>query len=252
MTVLVQSSSVVASALTPLVGLGLVTVERVFPMMLGANIGTTSTAILAAFATSGNKLDAAFQIALCHFFFNITGILIWYPLPFMRKVPIAIARFLGRITARYRWFAFAYILIMFFFVPLTVFALSLPGWYLLAAVGIPFLLVVITVLIVNVLQRKKPNWLPARLRTWDFLPEPLRSLEPLDRQITRLSQFCSCCKCCKKCLEEDEPAEIYLDSEDFLEERERRRSSAFLKLESRKNSTPYDNKTGGIQFQTAL
>lgn len=195
-TMLVQSSSVVASALTPLVGIGLVTVERVFPMMLGANIGTTSTALIAAFATSGNKLVSAFQIALCHLFFNLSGILIWYPIPFMRRVPIRIARFLGRITSRYRWFAVVYILGMFFVAPLIVFALSIPGWEVLAAVGIPFLILVLTIIIINILQDHKPQWLPARLRTWEFLPEPLRSLRPLDRQITRLMSFCTCCKCC--------------------------------------------------------
>lgn len=40
MTFLVQSSSVFTSALTPLVGLGVLTVERVYPLTLGSNIGT--------------------------------------------------------------------------------------------------------------------------------------------------------------------------------------------------------------------
>ena len=61
---LVQSSSVVASGLTPLVGLGLVTVERVFPMLLGANIGTTSTAMLAAFAAPSERFRDTFQVSL--------------------------------------------------------------------------------------------------------------------------------------------------------------------------------------------
>ena len=39
MTVLVQSSSVFTSTLTPLAGTGLVTLERVYPMTLGSNIG---------------------------------------------------------------------------------------------------------------------------------------------------------------------------------------------------------------------
>ena len=211
-TILVQSSSVVASALTPLVGVGLVTVERVFPMMLGANIGTTSTALLAAFATSGDKLVSAFQIALCHLFFNLTGIIIWYPIPFMRRVPIRLARFLGRVTSRYRWFAFMYILIMFFIAPLIVFGLSIPGWYILAIVGIPFILLLLTIAIINILQNHKPHWLPVRMRTWDFLPEPLRSLAPLDRQITKLITFCSCCKCCASLTQEDKD---YLESSSF-------------------------------------
>ena len=29
------------------------------------------------------------QVALCHLFFNIFGIIFWYPIPFMRRVPLA-------------------------------------------------------------------------------------------------------------------------------------------------------------------
>ena len=43
MTVLVQSSSVFTSALTPLVGIGCLKLERMFPLTLGSNIGTTFT-----------------------------------------------------------------------------------------------------------------------------------------------------------------------------------------------------------------
>ncbi|ELU11624.1 hypothetical protein CAPTEDRAFT_125820, partial [Capitella teleta] len=193
-TMLVQSSSVVASALTPLVGLGVVSVERVYPMMLGANIGTTSTAILAAFAASGDSIQASFQIAMCHLFFNLTGIIIWYPLPFMRSVPISLAKYLGSVTSEYRWFAVMYLIMMFFLIPLTIFALSIPGWYVLAAVGIPIILLMIAIGIINIIQSKKPNWLPAKMRTWEFLPEPLRSLKPLDRIVTRV--LGCCCKCC--------------------------------------------------------
>ena len=238
-TMLVQSSSVVASALTPLVGIGLVTVERVFPMMLGANIGTTSTALLAAFATSGDKMVSAFQIALCHLFFNLTGILIWYPVPFMRRVPIRLARFLGRITSRYRWFAGMYILIMFFIAPLIVFALSIPGWYVLAAVGIPFIIVIVAILVINLLQDKRPGWLPSFLRTWEFLPEPLRSLAPLDRQVTKLMGLCQCCACCRAIDQSMDKYEIgrrisiYETVEDSVEDFRK-----FANISEGKNKTP--------------
>merc|ERR1712024_159790 len=77
LTVLVQSSSVFTSTLTPLAGTGLVTLERVYPLTLGSNIGTTTTSLLAALASSGNE-RAALQIALVHVLFNITGIAIFY------------------------------------------------------------------------------------------------------------------------------------------------------------------------------
>jgi solute carrier family 34 (sodium-dependent phosphate cotransporter) len=40
-TMAVQSSSITTSVLTPLVGMGLIRLEQMFPMTLGANIGTT-------------------------------------------------------------------------------------------------------------------------------------------------------------------------------------------------------------------
>ncbi len=196
LTMLVQSSSVVASALTPLVGLGVVTVDRVFPMMLGANIGTTSTAILASFAATGARIIPSFQIALCHLFFNLSGILIWYPIPKMRKVPVAIATFLGNTTAQYRWFAFLLLFLDFFLVPLLILGLSIAGWQYLVAVLVPVFLLLIAIGVLNLLQKYKPHWLPEKLRTWEFLPEWMRSLAPLDRYVQKMLSLCSCCACC--------------------------------------------------------
>ncbi|CAG7822932.1 unnamed protein product, partial [Allacma fusca] len=100
MTVLVQSSSVFTSAMTPLIAIGVISLERAYPLTLGSNLGTTTTAMLAALGAEGPNLRLSIQLALCHFLFNLTGILIFYPVPFMR-FPIRMARALGRITARY-------------------------------------------------------------------------------------------------------------------------------------------------------
>merc|ERR1719446_446408 len=83
-TIIVQSSSVTTSALTPLAGIGVLPLDKMLPMTLGANIGTTCTALIASLVSL--KFGAV-QIALCHLWFNITGILIWFPAPVMRKVP---------------------------------------------------------------------------------------------------------------------------------------------------------------------
>ena len=66
----------------------------------------------------------ALQVALCHFFFNISGIIIWYPLPFMRKVPLNGARALGRATRRSKLVPPIYIIIVFFVVPLVLLGIS--------------------------------------------------------------------------------------------------------------------------------
>ena len=45
MTILVQSSSIFTSALTPLAGIGVISIERIYPLTLGSNIGTTTTGL---------------------------------------------------------------------------------------------------------------------------------------------------------------------------------------------------------------
>merc|ERR1712060_493039 len=94
---------VTTSTLTPLVGLGIIPLYQMYPLTLGANIGTTVTGLLAA-GVSGKV--SALQVALAHLFF--------YPIPFMRRVPINAARFLGRTTRMWKGFPAIYILICFF------------------------------------------------------------------------------------------------------------------------------------------
>ncbi|CAF2693910.1 unnamed protein product [Rotaria sp. Silwood2] len=194
LTILVQSSSIFTSTLTPLVGLGVITIERVYPFTIGSNIGTTITGIMAALtATSEKDLRNSLQIALCHTFFNIIGILIWFPIPFMR-FPIPMAKKLGEITAKYRWFAVLYIVCSFFLIPLIVFGLSLAGWYVFGGVLGPIVLVIILIILINILQRFKPKLLPIPLRTWLWLPVPFRSLDFYDKYLFGKK----CFKCKKK------------------------------------------------------
>ncbi|XP_040096403.1 sodium-dependent phosphate transport protein 2A isoform X2 [Oryx dammah] len=190
MTFVVQSSSVFTSAITPLIGLGVISIERAYPLTLGSNIGTTTTAILAALASPREKLSSAFQIALCHFFFNISGILLWYPVPCTR-LPIRMAKALGKRTAKYRWFAVLYLLLCFLLLPSMVFGLSMAGWRAMVGVGAPFGALLAFVVLVSALQRRSPGCLPKWLQTWDFLPLWMHSLKPLDRLITRATLCCA-------------------------------------------------------------
>lgn len=112
LTAIIQSSSVATSLMVPLVGAGIVTIERKFPYTLGTNIGTTVTAILASLATAN---PAAITIALCHLIFNILGISLFYPL---RWIPIGLAKELGRRVAKKRWHALTYVVFTFYVIPL--------------------------------------------------------------------------------------------------------------------------------------
>jgi len=117
-TTIVQSSSVTTSLLVPLVAAGVITMEVAFPITIGANIGTTGTAILASFASAaatGNV--AAIVIAFVHFLFNLIGALFIYPIKIFRKVPISLANSLGDLAHRKRGYAIAYVLGLFFVVP---------------------------------------------------------------------------------------------------------------------------------------
>ena len=112
LTALVQSSSVTTSLIVPLAGVGMIGLERVFPYTLGANIGTTVTAIMAALAT-GNP--SALGVALSHLMFNVSGIaLFWW----IQSVPIGIARRIARLTVKNRSYAFVYIILIFFVIPI--------------------------------------------------------------------------------------------------------------------------------------
>lgn len=130
------------------------------------------------------------QIALCHLFFNVLGILLWYPLPGLR-LPIRMSRVLGERTAKYRWFAVLYLLVCFLLLPVLVLGLSMAGWRVMAGVGAPFLGVSVFVAMVNVMQTHSPSRLPAKLQTWDFLPRWMRSLKPLDRLIGKATASCA-------------------------------------------------------------
>lgn len=177
MTVLVQSSSIFTSTLTPLVGLNVISLERAFPLTLGSNIGTTVTSMLAAMASDSN-FDLALQISLCHLLFNVIGILVWYPIPRMREIPLMCARQLGKTTEKYRWFAFAYIVFIFVVAPVTIFCLSLAGTEFVIAFCSMICLIALSIGLLKLLQNCCPQCLPRTLRTFEFLPRWLRSLEP--------------------------------------------------------------------------
>jgi sodium-dependent phosphate cotransporter len=112
LTVMVQSSSITTSLAVPMAGAGLLTLAQIFPYTLGANIGTTVTAILAALVT-GNL--SAIIVAFSHLLFNISGILVLWPFKF---VPLAIADKFSTLATRNKFIPVLYILVVFFVIPI--------------------------------------------------------------------------------------------------------------------------------------
>src|SRR5690606_18806102 len=88
LTFAVQSSSIPTSLAIPLAAAGVLKLRQLYPFSLGANVGTTLTAILAALATAN---PAAVAVAFAPLLFNLISLLIIWPVPAVRRVPLGIA-----------------------------------------------------------------------------------------------------------------------------------------------------------------
>jgi hypothetical protein len=64
------------------------------------------------------------QVSICHFLFNVIGILVWYVHPAMRAVPLAWARKMGEYSLQYKLFGGFYIVVLFVSLPMVLFAFS--------------------------------------------------------------------------------------------------------------------------------
>ncbi len=112
-TAAVQSSTVTTSLVVPLVATKRVTLRKAFPFIVGANIGTTITAALAAIY----KSEAAIALAIVHFLFNTFGAIVILSFPQLRNVPVRLAIYMGKKSVKSRFLGFAYILLTFFIIP---------------------------------------------------------------------------------------------------------------------------------------
>ena len=112
-TASIQSSSVTTSLTVPLVARGSTSVKKVLPFILGANLGTTITALIAALF----KSEAAISLALAHLLFNLIGVIIFFPIPWLRNIPVYLSLLLGKFTMKYKVIGFLYIILTFFLIP---------------------------------------------------------------------------------------------------------------------------------------
>lgn len=114
-TVAVQSSSITTSVLVPIAAAGIITVRSVYPITLGANVGTTITALLASLATDAPE---ALTVALVHTLFNLAGIVIFYVVPVFRDLPVNLAEGLAVRAVDDRRLVAIYVLGLFVILPL--------------------------------------------------------------------------------------------------------------------------------------
>jgi len=114
-TMAVQSSSITTSILIPLVASGILLLRNAYPITLGANVGTTITALLAALSTG--EVDAL-TIAVTHTLFNLGAIAIIFPYPRLRYLPVTMAQKLAALAVRRKPVAVSYTVVMFVVLPL--------------------------------------------------------------------------------------------------------------------------------------
>jgi sodium-dependent phosphate cotransporter len=184
LTLVVQSSNIITATLVPLCAIGLVSLQRVYVMTLGSNIGTTVTGILSAFTLAPSAMQKGLQLAFVYTFFNVFGVIFWLPIPFLR-FPKAGARALGEMVFKYRWSLYVYMFSVYFILPIVVFCLALiPNWIGLAIFGLPVIFIFLSYLILLILRKLCSRILPAKLKSFEWLPTWMRSLEPYDKKLS--------------------------------------------------------------------
>ena len=115
-TIMVQSSSITTSLVVPLAGAGVLSLRQIFPFTLGANIGTTVTALMASLTGTVSALIAA----ISHLLFNIIGIVVIYGIPFLREIPIYCAETIAEKAVKNKLVPVFYLVGIFVVVPLLI------------------------------------------------------------------------------------------------------------------------------------
>jgi sodium-dependent phosphate cotransporter len=122
-TVLTQSSTITTSMLVPFAGAGILAPAQIYPVTVGANLGTTFTVVFAAFAVVGQDAKIGLQAAFVHLLYNVFAIVVIYVIPILRPVPLFCAETFARIASERKWVIAAYLVTAFILVPVLVIVL---------------------------------------------------------------------------------------------------------------------------------
>lgn len=109
----IQSSSVATSLVVPLVATQKLKVRSAFPFIIGANLGTTITALIAASFSS----RIALSIALTHLIVNLFGAVLFMSFGSLRDYLVRFTKGFSVIITRRRALGLVYILLTFFLIP---------------------------------------------------------------------------------------------------------------------------------------
>ena len=75
------------------------------------------TALLASLAVSGVNAQAGLTIALVHLMFNVVATLMIVPFRKLRDIPVIAAERLADVAVNSRYWALAYVVLMFYGIP---------------------------------------------------------------------------------------------------------------------------------------
>ncbi|XP_070565584.1 sodium-dependent phosphate transport protein 2A-like [Ptychodera flava] len=204
LTVLLQSSVKVTAVFLLLLAVNTIELYTFYRLAAGATVGEAIFSILYAKMNAG-MTPIPMQLAICHLIISITGLLICFTLPCGRKIVMKNGLTIGRTVYRHRWLTVIYVLGFFLIIPGITIALAEAGQSYLYAVGVPVLLSLAVIYIINILQRKAPGCLPIYLQTWEFLPQWMHSLEAFEKCVKHL--------CHIKCQSQGDPPPASTDIE---------------------------------------
>ena len=120
-TATAQSSSITTSVVVPLAGAGVLSLIQIYPYTLGANVGTTVTAFLASMVAGTIE---PVMVAISHLLFNVSGIAVITSNRLLRNLPVFLAQTMARKAANNRLIPFAYVVIVFFIIPVLLIFIS--------------------------------------------------------------------------------------------------------------------------------
>ncbi|MDP7453840.1 MAG: hypothetical protein QGE95_16535, partial [Arenicellales bacterium] len=80
---------------------------------------------LAALSTAN---VAAITLAFVHLFFNLSGIVLVYPIRCIRLIPIRLAYMMANLTSRSRGLAIVFVVVVFYAIPGLVIFLAISGF----------------------------------------------------------------------------------------------------------------------------
>ena len=95
-----------------------------YPVTVGANLGTTFTVVLAAFAVVGHDAKIGLEAAFVHVVYNVFAIVTIYVIPILRPVPLLCAQTFARVAAKRKWVVAVYLISAFIVLP----ALVITSW----------------------------------------------------------------------------------------------------------------------------